>query len=108
MSDLESESKLDDEVIVLLRFSKGANMRNKIMEILQSGFKNCNQISKELSSDWWTVQKHLQRLLKAGLVKHANFGRIKFYKITPKGKVAWSSFANLKKPIGLRQTKEGL
>jgi predicted transcriptional regulator len=58
------------------------------MKLLLLNPKNCNQIAKELESDWWTVQKHLQILMRENIVKNFNIGRRKLYKLTPKGKKA--------------------
>lgn len=77
--------QLDDESIVLLKFSKGAKSRRRILQLLQLSPRNCNQIAKSLKSDWWTVQKHLKRLERAGIVRSISFGRIQFYKTTAKG-----------------------
>jgi|YelNatPaOPRAMG01_1025707.scaffolds.fasta_scaffold10405_7 predicted transcriptional regulator len=84
----DQEIELDDETCLLLMFSQGAKMRKNIIEKLLYGPKNCNQIAKELESDWWTIQKHLQRLEKAGLIKSISLGRLRFYKITFKGEKA--------------------
>jgi len=73
MGTYDQEIELDDETCLLLMFSRGAKMRKNIIERLLYGPKNCNQIAKELKSDWWTIQKHLQRLEKAGLIKSVSF-----------------------------------
>ena len=73
---------------LLLTFSRGAKSRRSILETVLVRPKNCNQISKETGLDWWTVQKHLQRLLNENLVKTLDFGQIKFYDITYIGKNA--------------------
>lgn len=77
-------SKLDDKVNILLNISKGAKTRRKILKTLQYSVKNCNQIANEIGVDWWTVQRHLQRLEKVGLINNINMGRVKFYKLTLK------------------------
>ena len=76
------------EVWVLLILSRGADTRRRILKTLIRTPKNCNQMARELGSSWWTVQKHLQRLIKAGLIVSMNFGHTKFYKITQKGELA--------------------
>lgn len=99
MIDLESEDKLDDEVKVLLAFSRGTKMRNEILKVLRFRLKNRSQIVKELKSDWWTVQKHLQHLMKAGLIKSVSFRRIKFYYITPKASLFWIKYLKIFKTL---------
>lgn len=91
-SILHRISKLDDEVNILLNVSKGAKTRRKRLKTLQYSVKNCNQIANEIGVDWWTVQKHLKRLEKAGLVKNVNLGRIQFYKMTLKGESFFGIF----------------
>ncbi len=87
MSDMWSKNiysekrTLNDVINVLLIFSKGAAMRRKIIKILMCGPKNCNQIAKCLKVNWWTIQKHLQRLEKAGIIKGINVGRVQYYSL---------------------------
>jgi predicted transcriptional regulator len=95
MGTYDQEIELDDETCLLLMFSRGAKMRKNIIERLLYGPKNCNQIAKELKSDWWTIQKHLQRLEKAGLIKSVSLGRLQFYKITPKCELALNNLRKL-------------
>jgi predicted transcriptional regulator len=78
----------DSKISVLLLHSRGAAMREKILNTLLSGPKNCNQIARNLESDWWTIKKHLQFLMSAKLVKPVDFGRITFYEITLEGNAA--------------------
>lgn len=80
------ERKLNgDEVAILIFHSRGARMRRRILKVLESIPRNCNQIAEELEVDWWTVQKHLKKLLEAGLIREINLGRQRFYKMTPRG-----------------------
>lgn len=88
MNIRKAESELDDEINLLLNFSKGAKTRRKILESLRHCLKNCNQIAKEIKADWWTIHKHLQRLKKAGLIKSVNFGMVEFYRLTSTGEEA--------------------
>jgi predicted ArsR family transcriptional regulator len=83
----EVTNQLDDETNVLLIVSRGAKTRRRILQTLKSGLMNCNQIAEQLNIDWWTVQKHLQRLEKAELIKNVTLGRIRFYKTTSKGQI---------------------
>jgi len=78
----------EDDMYVLLELTKGGQARKKILEILQFRPRNCNQVAHQLGSDWWTVHKHLRHLIRTGLVSTIDFGRIKFYKLTPKGESA--------------------
>jgi predicted transcriptional regulator len=78
----------ETEVLLLLHISRGAKSRRTILKKLLLKPKNCNQIANEIGFEWWTVQKHLQRLMKENLVKNIDFGRIKFYRITRKGENA--------------------
>lgn len=84
----KQEETLDDEIRVLLTYARGANKRKHILQAVQLTPRNCNQLAQELKSDWWTIQKHLQQLMKSNLVKEISFGRIKFYKMTPRGEMA--------------------
>lgn len=70
-----------DRLLILLLSSRGAKSRKKILKILVSGPMNCNQISKNLKLDWWTIQKHLQVLEDENLIIPITFGRRTFYKI---------------------------
>jgi DNA-binding transcriptional ArsR family regulator len=72
---------VNDVMNVLLIFSRGAVMRRKIIKILIYAPKNCNQIAKCLKVNWWTIQKHLQRLEKAGIIKGVNVGRVRYYSL---------------------------
>jgi len=76
---------LNDQQVILLFFSKGAETRRKILETLLEGPKNCHQIAKELKLDWWTVQKHLKKLREVNLVKQVKVGSIRFYKLICEG-----------------------
>lgn len=75
----------DSAILVLLTLSRGAESRKRILIALLSNPKNCNQLTKELGLDWWTVRKHIQFLLKENMVIGLDFGRIKYYKLTAKG-----------------------
>lgn len=77
-----------EKIQVLLIFSRGSKSRRKIMDVLGHNPKNCNQIAKETRLDWWTVQKHIQQLLREKLVKKLSFGQRTFYSITDEGKQA--------------------
>lgn len=50
--------------------------------------KNCSQIAQDVKLDWWTVQRHLQRLMKERMVKNSSFGNIKYYRLSHNGKEA--------------------
>jgi DNA-binding MarR family transcriptional regulator len=73
---------------LLLTFSRGVKSRRSILETLMVRPKNCNQIAEEVELDWWSVQKHLQRLVSEKLVESFNIGQIKFYSVTNKGEEA--------------------
>ncbi|MEM4244385.1 MAG: helix-turn-helix domain-containing protein [Candidatus Bathyarchaeia archaeon] len=87
-----------NKVLLLLKFSKGAKSRKIILKSLCLKPKNCNQIAKESKLEWWTVQKHLEVLMKENLIISVRFGRIKFYKITPKGEKALTEIFSSQKP----------
>jgi predicted transcriptional regulator len=70
---------------VLLDSSRGADSRKKVLESLFWSAKNCSQISKEIGLNWRTVNRHLELLVKEGLVKSVSIGCRKFYKLTPRG-----------------------
>jgi len=84
-SSRTNKSELDNETSVLLKFTRGAEKRRRILELIKLTPRNCNQIAEELRADWWSTQKHLQRLEKAGLVEVVNLGHTRFYNITSKG-----------------------
>jgi len=79
------ENSYESEILILLRLSRGAGSRKKILKALLYSSKNCSQIAREVGLDWWTVQKHLCRLMKESIVKSSDFGNSKFYRLTPKG-----------------------
>jgi predicted transcriptional regulator len=89
----------ESKLLVLLRFSRGAESRIKILEMLRLKPKNCNQLSKEVKLEWWTVQKHLEVLMKENLVRRVEFGRRKFYKLTPKGEKALTEISSKSKRV---------
>ncbi len=86
--DRRESTTLGTEIVILLSLSKGAESRKKILTALILGPKNCRQLSIEVGLDWWTVQKHLRRLLKENIVKSSDFGNSKYYKLTPRGEDA--------------------
>ena len=75
-------------VLVLLVLSRGAESRKRILILLLSGPKNCSQIARDVSLDWWTVQKHLRSLMKENIIKSSAFGNSKFYKLSSMGEEA--------------------
>lgn len=83
-----AKAKDDSVFSILFSLSKGAESRKRILSSLFLGPKNCNQISKELGLDWWTVKKHLLILSNEHIVKSMQFGNSKFYKLTPVGEEA--------------------
>jgi len=90
--------EFDDEVKVLLFFSKGASIRRKILQKMCYGLKNCNQLANELKANWWTIQRHLQRLEKINIIKGVKFGNTRFYTITAKGKLILTALAYFEQP----------
>lgn len=82
----EHNNHQENNIELLLTFSRGAKSRKKVLKALISRPKNCNQIRREVKLEWWTVQKHLQILMKANLIKHVDLGNIKFYKLTKNAK----------------------
>lgn len=83
-----------DRLSIMFTFSRGANSRKRILELLVNVPMNCNQVSKALQLDWWTVQKHLQFLTAENLIAAIIFGRMTLYKVTPYGKRALALIAN--------------
>jgi len=53
--EYKPRKELDDEVNLLLSFSRGAETRRQILKALLLRPKNCNQIAKEIKVDGWTV-----------------------------------------------------
>ena len=87
-SSHSNKNELSNETSILLKFTRGAEKRRRILEIIKLAPRNCNQIAEELKADWWSIQKHLQRLERADLAKVVNLGHTRFYNITPKGLLA--------------------
>jgi predicted transcriptional regulator len=83
-----SKNSCENEILILLLFSRGAESRKKILKVLRYSSKNCSQIAREVELDWWTVQRHLRRLLKEHIVENSAFGNSKYYRLTQKGKDA--------------------
>lgn len=81
-----SKLNYEDQKSLLLFLSKGGKSRKKILEALRFKPKNCNQLSKELKFNWWSIQKHLQILMRAKIIECLEFGYFRFYKLTLKGK----------------------
>lgn len=79
------KNRCENEILILLVLSRGAESRKKILKALLHSSKNCSQIAREVGLDWWTVQKHLCRLMKKNIVNSSDFGNSKFYRLTPKG-----------------------
>lgn len=69
----------------LLLEGPGARTRLRLLEALSSGKMSCNRLAKELGMSWWSTMGHIERLIRAGLVKAIPFGRRVLYAITPLG-----------------------
>jgi predicted transcriptional regulator len=82
----EVETAIESEITVLLHLTKGAGSRKKILRALLHGFKNRNQIAKEIDLNWRTTDQHLNILIKENMVKKMDFGQRAFFKLTPKVK----------------------
>jgi predicted transcriptional regulator len=82
----------ETEFSVLLNSSRGAASRKKILNALLLGTKNCRQTAKAVGLNWHTTNRHLQILLKEGLVKRTGFGQKNFFKVTQRGVDAMKSF----------------
>ena len=74
---------------LLLSTSKGSISRKKILTLLRSDAKGCNEVALHLELNWRTVYRHLKLLEKYELVKVTDFGQRKFYQITQKGEIAF-------------------
>lgn len=79
------KSQSDPNFTLLLGTSKGAESRKRILNLLLTDAKGCNEIAIQLELNWRTVYRHLKLLEKGELVKVADFGQRKFYQITLKG-----------------------
>jgi predicted transcriptional regulator len=75
------EKEWTEDIIILLRSSRGAKSRRKITKLLLQRPNNCNQIAKSTNLEWWTVQKHLTILLNKNIITYSTVGRIRYYKI---------------------------
>ncbi len=93
---------LTEEALALLTFGRGGRTRTKILEALLGRKMSCNQLAKALGMSWWSIQRHLERLLEAGLVKTVRFGRRVLYTITPLGLSALSAVKLGEEGAGLR------
>jgi predicted transcriptional regulator len=82
------KEKCENEILILLHLSRGAESRKKILKAILYGSKNCSQIARDVKLDWWTVQRHLRLLLKEHIVENSSFGNSKFYRLTKKGEDA--------------------
>ncbi|WNZ29200.1 MAG: winged helix-turn-helix transcriptional regulator [Candidatus Bathyarchaeota archaeon] len=80
------ENDENERIQILLTLSRGAKSRRNIMKSLHCQPKNCSQIARDVKLDWWTVQRHLQRLMKDRMVKNSSFGNIKYYRLSHNGK----------------------
>jgi predicted transcriptional regulator len=87
MTKLDSVSH-ESDFSLSLGFARGANSRKKILKMLLSGAKGCNEIAIGLGLNWRTAYRHLQILKKEDLVKIVDFGQRKFYQLTLKGEEA--------------------
>jgi len=79
------KNQIEPNFILLLGTSKGLESRKRILNLLLSDAKGCNEIAIQLELNWRTVYRHLKLLEKGELVKVADFGQRKFYQITLKG-----------------------
>ncbi len=77
--------RLPEPTRALLLEGPGARTRVKILEALSAKSMNCNQVAKAVGISWWTAQRHLERLLEAGLIRAVAFGRRTLYTITSAG-----------------------
>lgn len=75
-----------ERIQILLTLSRGAKSRRNIMKSLLCQPKNCSQIAQDVKLDWWTVQRHLQLLMKERMVKNSSFGNIKYYRLSHNGR----------------------
>ena len=83
----EGRRRLPEAALLLLE-GAGGRTRLRILEALAAKRMNCHQVAKATGISWWTAQKHLQRLLEAGLVRTVPLGRRTYYAITPAGLTA--------------------
>lgn len=79
------EARLPEDVEAMLLEGPGARTRIRILEALSAKRMSCNRLARELGLSWWATQRHLERLLEAGLVKTVAFGKRVLYAITPSG-----------------------
>jgi predicted transcriptional regulator len=77
---------------VLLDLSRGADSRKRILKTLLLGSKNCSQIAKIVDLNWYTASRHIQILMKEGLVNGVCLGERRFYKLSQKGQEALESY----------------
>ena len=81
----KSWAEIPEGALDLLVHGPGARTRLRILEALSGGKMNCNQVARALGISWWSAQRHLERLLEAGLIRTVAFGRRTLYALTPKG-----------------------
>lgn len=71
---------------LLLQATKGKMTRVKILQALQDGSKNCNQLSQYLKLNWKSIRYHLKILGEADLIDVTRlFQRTAFYRLTEFG-----------------------
>jgi predicted transcriptional regulator len=82
---LREKNSNEANIVILLTLSRGAASRRRILNAIIYHPKNCNQLSKELCLDWWTIKKHVHLLEKEGIIAATHFGNSKFFGLTQKG-----------------------
>lgn len=77
-----------ETAILLLTEGRGAKTRLRILEALSGKHMNCHQVARAVGLSWWSAQRHLERLLAAGLIRAVEVGRRTYYALTPAGAAA--------------------
>lgn len=78
-------TEVPEPIKAFLLEGAGAKTRLKLLEMLYEKRMSCNGLAKRLGMSWWSIKKHIERLVELGLVKPVPFGKRVLYAITPLG-----------------------
>ena len=77
--------EIPEPVKAFLSEGPGARTRLRLLETLSTKKMSCNRLAKKLGMSWWSIKKHIERLVELGLVRPIPFGKRVLYAITPLG-----------------------
>ena len=85
LRDRVTRAVVPEPIRAFLLEGPGARTRLRLLEILSDRKMSCNRLARELGMSWWSVKRHIERLVELGLVKAIPFGKRVLYTITPLG-----------------------